>query len=133
MIEEPIAVIPIFRMFSPSKAREFYVDFLGFALDWEHRYEPDMPLYMQVSRGKLLLHLSEHHGDGSPGANVYVRMTGLDAFHAEITAKGYGFLRPGVQLQSWGARVMQVIDPFGNRIQFAEDVVEVADQLSPRA
>jgi uncharacterized glyoxalase superfamily protein PhnB len=122
MIEHPIAVIPIFRMFSPEKAREFYVDFLGFQVDWEHRYEPGMPLYMQVSRGKLLLHLSEHHGDGSPGANVYVKLTGLDAYHAEIMAKGYGFLRPGIQVQPWGARVMQVIDPFGNRIQFAEDM-----------
>ncbi len=45
--------IPIFRIFDEAKAREFYVGFLGFAVDWEHRFEPDMPLYMQVSRGGL--------------------------------------------------------------------------------
>ncbi len=32
--------IPIFRIFSVEKAREFYLDFLGFTLDWEHRFEP---------------------------------------------------------------------------------------------
>ena len=122
MIEDPIAVIPIFRIFSPLKAREFYVDFLGFQVDWEHRFEPDMPLYLQVSRGRMILHLSEHHGDSTPGANVYVRLTGLDAFHAELAAKTYSFLRPGIEVQPWGARVMEVIDPFGNRIRFAEDL-----------
>jgi catechol 2,3-dioxygenase-like lactoylglutathione lyase family enzyme len=122
MIEEPIAVIPIFRIFSPMKAREFYVDFLGFRVDWEHQFEPKMPLYIQVSRGRMILHLSEHDGDCPPGATVYVRLTGLEAFHAELTAKTHSFLRPGIEVQPWGSKVMEVIDPFGNRIRFAEDL-----------
>jgi catechol 2,3-dioxygenase-like lactoylglutathione lyase family enzyme len=43
--------VPIFRIFSLEKAREFYLDFLGFKVDWEHRFEPDSPVYMQISRG----------------------------------------------------------------------------------
>lgn len=112
--------IPVLRMFSVEKAREFYLDFLGFTVDWEHRFAPDMPLYMQVSRGDFALHLSEHHGDGSPGAVTFVAMTGLDEFHSEITARNYGYLRPGIQDQEWNAREMTVIDPFGNRIRFTE-------------
>jgi len=113
-------VIPILRIFSVEKAREFYVDYLGFSIDWEHRFEPELPLYMQLSRGNLVLHLSEHHGDACPGSTVLVEMTGLDEFHAEITAKNYRYLRPGIQAQPWNARVMGVIDPFGNRIRFSE-------------
>ena len=64
--------IPILRSFDEAKAREFYVGFLGFAVDWEHRFEPGMPLYMQVSRDGILLHISEHHGDGSPGIRVRI-------------------------------------------------------------
>lgn len=41
---------PIIRIFDEGKAREFYVDFLGFQLDWEHRFGDNFPLYMQVSR-----------------------------------------------------------------------------------
>ena len=29
---------PILRIFDEAKAREFYVDFLGFKVDWEHRF-----------------------------------------------------------------------------------------------
>ena len=112
--------IPVFRIFSVEKAREFYLDFLGFALDWEHRFEPDMPLYMQVSRGPLVLHLSEHHGDACPGSTAYVRMRGVRDYHAEISTKGYGYLRPGVESRDWTDAEMTVTDPFGNRIRFGE-------------
>ncbi|MNL18243.1 Bleomycin resistance protein [compost metagenome] len=114
------AAIPILRIFSVEKAREFYLDFLGFSWDWEHRFEAGMPLYAQVHRGDLVLHLSEHHGDATPGSAVFVRMQGVDEYHAEVSAKRYGYMRPGVEDMPWG-RVMAVIDPFGNRLSFCED------------
>ena len=120
MILNYLQTVPILRSFDEAKAREFYVDWLGFTVDWEHRFEPGMPLYMQVSRAGLVLHLSEHHGDGAPGATVFVETAGLDAFHAEVTAKNYKYLRPGIEDAPWGARVMTVIDPFSNRIRFRE-------------
>src|SRR6202011_2843822 len=89
-------VVPILRIFDVAKADEFYQGFLGFSVDWEHRNVPSGPLYRQVSRGGLILHLSEHHGDGSPGARVRVMMRGVKAFHAEISSKGYRYMRPGL-------------------------------------
>ena len=114
--------IPIFRIFDVEKARDFYVGFLGFRVDWEHRFDETAPLYMQVSRGGLVLHLSEHHGDACPGSTVTVQTTGLDEYHREITTKGYRFMRPGIELAPWNARAMEVIDPFGNRLRFNEPV-----------
>ena len=64
--------IPILRIFSVEKAKEFYVGFLGFTVDWEHHFEENMPAYLQVSRAGLVLHLSEHHGDACPGSTVFV-------------------------------------------------------------
>ena len=110
--------IPILRIFDEAKAREFYQGFLGMKVDFEHRFEPGLPLYMQVSRGALCLHLSEHHGDACPGSTVFVRMRGVEDLHRELTAKAYRYLRPGVERAPWGARVMEVTDPFGNRIRF---------------
>jgi len=111
--------IPTLRMFDVAKAKEFYVDYLGFTIDFEHRFEPDTPLFMQVSRDKLVLHLSEHYGDGTPGSVVFVWMQGLDELHRELQEKKYRYLRPGIEHQDWG-RTMSVIDPFGNRIRFTE-------------
>jgi catechol 2,3-dioxygenase-like lactoylglutathione lyase family enzyme len=33
-------ITPILRIFDDAKAREFYVGYLGFEVDWEHRFEP---------------------------------------------------------------------------------------------
>ena len=113
-------VTPILRIFSVEKAREFYVGFLGFTWDWEHRFDDNAPLYAQVSRGDVSLHLSEHHGDGSPGAGVLIFMTGIADYHRELTAKNYRFHRPGLEDAEWGARTVSVQDPFFNRLTFAE-------------
>lgn len=112
--------IPILRIFDLAKAREFYLDFLGFTLDWEHRFEPTLPIYMQVSRSGLKLHLSEHHGDASPGSTAFVWMRGIDAYRAELLGRHYSYSRPGIQENGPGGRTLEVPDPFGNRLRFCE-------------
>ncbi len=113
-------VIPVFRIFDETKAREFYCGFLGFHIDWEHRFAPDAPLYMRVSLPGLVLHLSEHHGDCSPGGYVVVETRGLDDLHAALLAKNYRYNRPTIEDRPWDARTVTVVDPFGNRIMFNE-------------
>jgi catechol 2,3-dioxygenase-like lactoylglutathione lyase family enzyme len=114
--------IPILRIFDEAKAREFYVDFLGFSIDWEHRFEDGLPLYLQVSKGACVLQLTEHHGDSSPGAGLRIPTQGLDALQAELLAKLYRYARPGIELTPWGTRDMSIKDPFGNRLTFTESV-----------
>lgn len=112
------ATTPILRIFDAAKAREFYVGFLGFQVDWEHRFEPGLPLYLQVSRAGCVLHLSEHHGDCCPGAAMRIAVDDIDALHAELAAREYGYARPGIEAMPWGTRDMSVKDPFGNRLTF---------------
>ena len=112
--------IPVLRIFSIEKAREFYVDFLGFTWDWEHRFGDNFPLYAQVSRADILFHLSEHHGDATPGAAVLISMKGIDDYHRELAAKDYRYYKPGIEEMPWNARVMQIVDPFGNKLRFSE-------------
>lgn len=112
--------IPVLRIFDLEKAKEFYLGFLGFNMDWDHRYGENFPIYMQVSRSGLKLHLSEHHGDASPGSTVFVWMQGVDAYRAELIGKSYPYSKPGIQEQGPGGRTLEVPDPFGNRIRFCE-------------
>lgn len=109
---------PLLRIFDEAKAREFYLDFLGFSVVFEHRFEPGMPLYMGIARDDCRLHLSEHHGDVCPGAGMRIEVSDIDALHAELTAKAYRHARPSVNAMPWGTRDMTVADPFGNRLTF---------------
>ena len=116
------APIPILRIFDEAKARQFYVDFLGFRVDFEHRFEPDAPLYMGVSLGDCTLNLSEHHGDASPGSTVRIRVDELEAYHQSLLAKRYKYYRPGLQDTEWHTREMTVQDGFGNKLVFYRDL-----------
>lgn len=114
--------VPVLRMFDVAKTREFYLDYLGFSVDFEHRFHDDAPLFMGISRHGLTFFVSEHHGDGSPGAHVVVQMRGVDDLHRELAAKHYRYMNPGIQIQDWGTRELCVTDPCGNKIIFSEPV-----------
>jgi len=111
-------VTPILRIFDETKAKEFYVDFLGFKVEWEHRFEENFPLYMEVSFGECLLHLSEHHGDASPGSAVRIATMGIRSLHQQLLEKQYKYARPGLEETPWDTLEMGISDPFGNRIIF---------------
>ena len=113
---------PILRIFDEAKAKEFYVDFLGFKIDWEHRFEEGLPLYMQISKDGCVIHLSEHHGDGAPGAAMRIETTELEEYQQQLLAKQYKYARPGITDTSWGSRDMTVNDPFGNRLIFTSAI-----------
>lgn len=111
--------IPLLRIFDETKAREFYLDFLGFGIEFEHRFEADLPLYLGISRNGLQLHLTEHHGDASPGSTVFIPMRNIEMLRDELLGKRYGYGRPDIVQQGWG-QVLEVHDPFGNRIRFCQ-------------
>lgn len=119
-VPQVVRVIPILRIFSVEKAREYYLEYAGFRLDWEHRFEPNGPLYMQVSRDGLVLQLSEHYGDGSPGTCFQVEYRGVEALHAELSAKSYPYWRPGITKSFHGTPQLTLLDPFGNKLYLAE-------------
>jgi extradiol dioxygenase family protein len=112
-------VIPVLRMFDLDATKRFYVDYLGCTLDWEDG-EGDRPVYLQISRGELVLHLSSHHDDGTPGGAVLVEIQGLDALHAELREQGYPYLNPGIEPGPGEGRQMELIDPSSNRLRFYE-------------
>ncbi len=60
---EILQTIPVLRIFDAEKAREFYLGFLGFQINWEHRFGPEFPVYLQVSVRSLILHHFRNHSD----------------------------------------------------------------------
>ena len=113
-------IIPILRVFDRQKLKEFYLDFLDFNLDWKHQFDGNSPMYMQVSQQGCILHLSEHHGDASPGTTLRIRVHQIKEFQQQLLAKNYTYARPGLERSPWGTMEFTVHDPFGNKLIFYE-------------
>ncbi len=112
-------MVPVLRVFDHAIARSFYCDHLGFTWQWEHRFEPDLPVYAEVSLDGRALHLSEHHGDATPGAGVMITVPDLRDLPSRVARAGAPELPPGHRAERlW--LTMLVTDPFGNRLTFWE-------------
>lgn len=121
-------VIPMLRIFDYNKAIEFYVDWLGFKINFEHTFHEGAPKYLEVERDGITFHLSEHHGDGTPGSHVFIWCDGVEAYHKELIDKKYKYNRPGIEKTFYGALAFVVNDPFNNKISFNEKLPEHKEQ-----
>ena len=79
--------------------------------EFEHRFEPGLPLYMGIRRGSARMHLSEHLGDARPNTLVYMWVDDLDALSANFGT--------AVSIEPWG-REIELTDPDGNRLRIAQ-------------
>jgi catechol 2,3-dioxygenase-like lactoylglutathione lyase family enzyme len=113
-----VRTIPILRMFDVALTKRFYTDWLGFELEGEEG-RLDGPVFMTVRRDEARLHLSSHHGDGTPGAVVLVVVDDAGALHRELQAKDYPFMNPGLEHHGIGREVV-VLDPASNQLRFFE-------------
>ena len=100
-------MIPVFRVVDAMRTAAWYRR-LGFSIVGEHRFAPDLPLYLYLERNGVHLHLSEHTGDARPGTLVYFWADDVDAIAAEFGV--------GVVAQPW-AREIALTDPDGNRLR----------------
>lgn len=134
------ATIPLLRIFSVDKAKEFYVDFFGFTLDWGGPSGGEgTPFYGQLSRAQTTLQLTEAPYDPYPGSTVCIWMQGLDNLHTELNERrdaaktfGPGIWVPFPAVEPWDARVMTITDPFGNSLRFNEPQDDAARAVLPR-
>ena len=103
-------LVPIFHVQDGYKTAEWYAR-LGFEIEGEHRFAPELPLYLFLKRGSIHLHLSEHSGDARPYTLVYFYVHDVDAIAEEFSVP--------VKNQPW-AREVSLKDPDGNRLRIGE-------------
>ncbi|MEM9216366.1 MAG: glyoxalase superfamily protein [Cyanobacteria bacterium P01_F01_bin.150] len=116
--------VSILRIFDVDKAMEFYCDYLGYSKEWEHQFGEKMPLYISVKSGNSEIHLSEHHGDSTPGSAIRIHVQGLKDYYNTLKSRNYKFMNPGLEKTPWGHQVVTVKDPFGNKLTFWEEIQE---------
>jgi len=109
-------VVPALRITNYEQSKPFYVDGLGFRIDWEHRFEPHLPIFLQITRDNLTIYLSEHSGDCQVGGLVHFFVPSVDAWYQELQQKGVAITEP-LSESLPQLRSMTVTDPDGNQIR----------------
>jgi len=90
-----------------------YCDVLGFRINYQQH---DLGvMYRDAITLLLIQRTPKHTGIGSCGFYI----ADADALHAELTAKGANVIAAPVS-RPWGLREFSVLDPAGNRLDFAQ-------------
>ena len=118
--------IPVLRMFDEAKAKAFYLDYLGFEVDWESRFTPTAPLYMQIHLGDAIIHLNGHANEDAPTSEVNIPVLGLQKYCEYLIAKGADYPKPSVVDPGYQERNtdMNIYDPFDNYLVFCSQRTE---------
>lgn len=103
-------LVPVFHVGNGYETAKWYAR-LGFHIEGEHRFSPELPLYLFLKRGNVHLHLSEHRGDARPDTLVYFYVDDVDSIAAEFDV--------AIQDQPW-AREIELTDPDGNRLRIGQ-------------
>jgi catechol 2,3-dioxygenase-like lactoylglutathione lyase family enzyme len=106
-------LVPFLRVRDAEAAAEWYAR-LGFEVEWRHRFEPGLPLFVSVARPELhwRLFLSEHEGDARPDTLVYLYTDDIDPVAAEFGSK--------VARAPYGVLELELTDPDGNRLRIGQ-------------
>jgi predicted enzyme related to lactoylglutathione lyase len=109
-------VIPTLRITDYRLSKAFYTVLLGFRVDWEHCYDPETAVFMQISRAGMLIFLTQHEGDCQVGGLVHFFVPDVDAFHAELCRRGTP-IKQAPRMGIEGYRMMTLVDPDGNQLR----------------
>lgn len=105
--------VPIFRVDNLNASVNYYVERLGFQLEW--RSDP----VASVRRDSTSIMLSE--GDqGQPGTWVWIAAGNVDEFYRELRERGARLRHPPTNFP-WGSRECQVTDPDGHVLRFGAE------------
>jgi catechol 2,3-dioxygenase-like lactoylglutathione lyase family enzyme len=109
----PEETIPVLRVTDAQAAIAWYRR-LGFAEEWQHRFEPDFPVFASLRRGDdaggVRVFLSEHTGDAPVGGLLYLRISDVTPIATEFD----------IAIEDLGSRLeVHLVDPDGNRIRVA--------------
>jgi len=103
-------VVPVLYVEDAARAVQWYAR-LGFAQEWEHRFEPGFPAFVSVARGNVRLYLSEHTGDARPDTLIHLYVNDIDAVSAEFGTP--------IDEDGLAGRECALTDPDGNRLRVA--------------
>jgi uncharacterized glyoxalase superfamily protein PhnB len=112
-------VTPILRVTDLEASLTFYINALGFKLDWQ-----TTDGHAAVRRGDVVIMLFADD-QGQLGTWLYVGVNDVDALHIELLEKGVSIRHPPTNYP-WGARELQVADVDGHVLRFGSEATEEA-------
>ncbi len=114
--------VPVFFVEDVARSMEWFEQKLGWQPGFVFPEGGEAPSYASVCLGKAAVHLARHDPDrhGPGRSHCYVFVSGVDAYHASVVARGLDV--EGPKTWHYGMREFVAVDPDGNHLCFGQGV-----------
>ncbi len=111
--------VPTLQSNDAIKSYEFYHSVLGFEKNWEHRFEPELPLFISMSNGVNTVFITEHKNESAFGMELYFYVKKVDSLVVHAKSQGVAF---DVELHEtpYGTKEFTIKDPDGNKLRIGQ-------------
>lgn len=113
-------VIPILKVIDVIRAKEFYVDIMGFKVEWEKRFDEKSSIHMILSYKHIILYFTGYDDVAASESSVFIEFSGLKKYHGFLMERKTEYMITDLNMTPWESLNMEVIDPFGNKLLFCE-------------
>jgi catechol 2,3-dioxygenase-like lactoylglutathione lyase family enzyme len=112
------AAVPILPVSDLAASISYYETVLGFSLGWKWG---DPPRLASVCRDRVELNLALRDSSSTRAqiGKVYVQLTGIERYYAQITQAGARVAVP-LAARAYGMKDCRVLDPDANELSFGE-------------
>ncbi|WPR77751.1 glyoxalase superfamily protein [Algoriphagus sp. NG3] len=112
-------VIPILKIVDVIRAKEFYVDMMGFEVEWEKKSDEKSSIYMILSYKHIILYFTDYDEVASE-SSVFIEFSGLKEYQGFLLERKAEYMIADLNMTPWESLSMEVVDPFGNKLLFCE-------------
>ena len=113
------AMVPVFGIDSYADAKAHYVDWLGFAIDWEWREAEGQPVIMAISRDRAAFMLNEY--DAPAPCTVTLKVDDLESLAAEWNGRRPGSVEVLIE-PPYEFPAVLIRDSCGNGLHFQQSL-----------
>lgn len=126
-MNQGLRTMPILSVNDMADAIAFYTEGLGFSLAGTWQNDDGTPSFSIVQLDQITLGLAAGSSVPKPdGWSAYLYLADIDAYSDQIQAKGVKLFR-GPENSFYHCREIEVSDPSGNTLCFAQDLKPGAD------
>lgn len=119
------AATPILNVRNVPASIAYYIDKLGFQLEWDYG---SPPTFASVERDAVRIFLCEG-GQGAPGTWISIFVQDVDALYQDYQRSG-AIIRQAPANFPWGVREMNVQDLDGHRLRMGADATGPSDGVN---
>lgn len=111
------SMVPVFGIDSYADAKAHYVDWLGFAIDWEWREADGQPVIMAISRDQAAFMLNEY--DAPAPCTVTLKVDDLESLATEWNGRRPGSVEVAIE-PPYEFPAVLIRDSCGNALHFQQ-------------